>query len=178
MHPPPEPPQADAAADEAPPEPLRPEGFQRVAQALSRCGHAHAPRWLEIAARTSQEAADALGVALGQIAKSVVFRREVDDQVVLVIASGDRRVDECKLAAFAGPVGRADARFVKARTGFAIGGVSPLALAGEPLLLIDRELFRFDEVWAAAGHPNGVFRITPRELQRLTGAAVTDVAST
>jgi prolyl-tRNA editing enzyme YbaK/EbsC (Cys-tRNA(Pro) deacylase) len=168
MHPPPEPPQADAAADEAPPEPLRPEGFQRVAQALSRCGHAHAPRWLEIAARTSQEAADALGVALGQIAKSVVFRREVDDQVVLVIASGDRRVDECKLAAFAGPVGRADARFVKARTGF----------AGEPLLLIDRELFRFDEVWAAAGHPNGVFRITPRELQRLTGAAVTDVAST
>lgn len=170
--------QATAAASDAPEAPLRPEGFQRVTQALSQRGHAHAPLWLEVAARTSQEAADALGVALGQIAKSVVFRRKADDQAVLVVASGDRRVDENKLAAIAGPVRRADAQFVKERTGFAIGGVSPLALAGEPLLLIDRELLRFDEIWAAAGHPNGVFRLTPFELQRLTGAPLADVVST
>jgi prolyl-tRNA editing enzyme YbaK/EbsC (Cys-tRNA(Pro) deacylase) len=165
----PMPAQPDAAA--------RAEGFQRVVAALARQGHGDAPRWLEVAARTSQEAADALGVALGQIAKSVVFRRRGDDRAVLVIASGDRRVDEQRLAAIVGPVGRADAQFVKSRTGFAIGGVSPVALAGEPTLLLDRELQRFDEVWAAAGHPNGVFRLTPQQLQRLTGAPWADVVS-
>jgi prolyl-tRNA editing enzyme YbaK/EbsC (Cys-tRNA(Pro) deacylase) len=146
-----------------------------VAGALQRLGHGHAPRWLELAARTSQQAADALGVALGQIAKSVVFRRLDDDQAVLVIASGDRRVDERRLATLVGPVGRADAQFVKSRTGFAIGGVSPVGLLGEPTLLLDRELQRFDQIWAAAGHPNGVFRLSPQDLQRLTGAAWADV---
>jgi len=154
---------------------LRAEGFQRVADALRLLGHEPPPRWLDVAARTSQEAADALGVALGQIAKSVVFRRKADDQAVLVIASGDRRVDEHKLAALAGPVGRADAQFVKQRTGFAIGGVSPVALAGAPFMLIDRELLRFERIWAAAGHPNGVFSLTPAELQALTGAPLVDV---
>jgi prolyl-tRNA editing enzyme YbaK/EbsC (Cys-tRNA(Pro) deacylase) len=153
----------------------RPEGFQRVSQALAAGGHAHAPLWLEIAARTAQEAADALGVALGQIAKSVVFRRQADDQAVLVITSGDRRVDEDKLVKLAGAIGRADARFVKERTGFAIGGVSPVGLAGTPFMLIDRDLCRFDLIWAAAGHPNGVFRLSPGDLQRLTGAPLADV---
>ena len=156
----------------------RPEGFQRVSQALLQRGHAHAPLWLEVAARTSQEAADALGVALGQIAKSVVFRRLADDQAVLVIASGDRRVDERKLAAAVGAVGRADADFVKTRTGFAIGGVSPVGLPGEPTLLLDRDLQRFDWIWAAAGHPNGVFRMSPADLQRLTAAAWADIVQT
>jgi len=155
----------------------RPEGFQRVSTALRQSGHASLPRWLEVAARTSQEAADALGVALGQIAKSVVFRRQTDDSAVLVIASGDRRVDEKRLAALVGPVGRADAQYVKSRTGFAIGGVSPVALLGAPTLLLDRELQRFGEIWAAAGHPNGVFRLTPQDLQRLTGAPWADVVS-
>lgn len=158
----------------------RPEGFQRVAAALSERGHAHAPLWLEVAARTSQEAADALGVSLGQIAKSVVFRRKADEQAVLVIASGDRRVDEKKLQQHTGPLGRADADYVKARTGFSIGGVSPLGFApadgaAAPLLFIDRELFRFDRIWAAAGHPNGVFPMTPDELLVLTGAPAIDV---
>ncbi len=155
----------------------RPEGFQRVAEALRRLGHDAVPLWLDVAARTSQEAADALGVALGQIAKSVVFRRKSDDQAVLVIASGDRRVDESRLAALVGPVGRADAAFVKSRTGFAIGGVSPVGLPDAPMLLLDRELCRFGEIWAAAGHPNGVFRLAPDDLQRLTGAAWVDVVS-
>lgn len=158
-----------------PPAIERPEGFQRVARALAERGHPHAPRWLEVAARTSQEAADALGVGVGQIAKSVVFRRLQDERAVLVVASGDRRVDEARVAAQVGALGRADAAFVKARTGFSIGGVAPLAHAEPPLLLIDRALFRFDEIWAAAGHPNGVFRLSPQQLVALTGAPVADV---
>ena len=156
-------------------EPAYPEGFERVAQALAVAGHAHAPRWLEVAARTSQEAADALGVSLGQIAKSVIFRRRADDAAVLVVTSGDRRVDEKRVAAHTGPLARADAEFVKSRTGFSIGGVAPLAHRTAVVTLIDRELFRFGEIWAAAGHPNGVFRLSPDELVRLTGAPVADV---
>ena len=153
----------------------RPEGFQRVSHALAQAGHAHAPLWLTVAARTSQEAADALGVQVGQIAKSVIFKRKSDDVAVLVVTSGDRRVDEKKVAAQTGAIGRADAEFVKAKTGFTIGGVAPLAHASAAVTLIDRELFRFDEIWAAAGHPNGVFRLRPADLVALTGAPVCDV---
>jgi len=152
-----------------------PEGFQRVGRALAERGHPHAPRWLPAAVRTSQQAAEALGVAVGQIAKSVVFRRRADDAAVLVVTSGDRRVDEKRVAAITGALGRADADFVKARTGFSIGGVAPLAHATPPVTLIDRELFRFTEIWAAAGHPNGVFQLSPDELVRLTSAPVADV---
>lgn len=153
----------------------RPDGFKRVAQALRELGHAHAPVWLEVAARTSQEAADALGIAVGQIAKSVIFRRRSDDRAVLVIASGDRRVDEKKVGRVTGELGRADPAFVRASTGFVIGGVAPLAHATAPVTLIDRDLFRFGEIWAAAGHPNGVFKLTPQDLERYTGAPVADV---
>ena len=153
----------------------RPEGFVRVSQALAERGHAHAPLWLDVPARTSQEAADVLGVQVGQIAKSVIFRRKGDDSAVLVVTSGDRRVDEKRVAAVTGALGRADADFVKQRTGFSIGGVAPLAHSTPSVTLIDRELFRFSEIWAAAGHPNGVFRLSPDELVRLTGAPVADV---
>jgi prolyl-tRNA editing enzyme YbaK/EbsC (Cys-tRNA(Pro) deacylase) len=156
----------------------RPEGFQRVSQALAERGHPHAPLWLDVPARTSQEAADALGVTVGQIAKSVIFKRRADDVAVLVVTSGDRRVDEQRVATHTGPLGRADASFVKASTGFSIGGVAPLAHATPTVTLIDRELFRFAEIWAAAGHPNGVFRLSPDDLVRLTGAPVADVVQT
>jgi prolyl-tRNA editing enzyme YbaK/EbsC (Cys-tRNA(Pro) deacylase) len=153
----------------------RPEGFRRVSQALAERGHPHAPRWLDETARTALEAAGALSVEVGQIAKSVIFRRKSDEVAVLVVTSGDKRVDEKKVAAIVGPLGRADADFVKSRTGFSIGGVSPLAHATPPVTLIDRELFRFGEIWAAAGHPNGVFRLSPQQLVALTGAPVADV---
>lgn len=153
----------------------RPEGFRRVAALLAAQRHAHAPVFLDVAARTAQEAADALGIALGQIAKSVVFRRKHDAAAVLVVTSGDKRVDERKVTALVGAVGRADAEFVKTRTGFTIGGVAPVGHLEPPVLLIDRELFRFSEIWAAAGHPNGVFRLSPDELAQLTGAPVHDV---
>ena len=152
-----------------------PEGVQRVAAVLASAGHPHAPRMLDDAARTAQQAADALGIELGQIAKSIIFRRKSDDAAVLVVTSGDRRVDEKKVDALVGKTGRADAEFVKAATGFSIGGVSPVGHARAPVTLIDRELLRFDVIWAAAGHPHGVFRLHPQDLVRLTGAPVADV---
>ncbi len=152
-----------------------PEGVQRVARVLQDRGHPHAPVMLDGAARTAQEAADALGIALGQIAKSIIFRRKADEAAVLVVTSGDRRVDEKKVDALVGKTGRADADFVKARTGFSIGGVSPLGHVQAPVTLIDRELFRFEEIWAAAGHPHAVFKLRPQDLERLTGAPVADV---
>jgi prolyl-tRNA editing enzyme YbaK/EbsC (Cys-tRNA(Pro) deacylase)/predicted Fe-S protein YdhL (DUF1289 family) len=156
-----------------------PEGVQRVAALLSASGHPHAPIMLDDAARTAQQAADALGVAVGQIAKSIVFRRKLDDAAVLVVTSGDQRVDEKKVEALVcggKRLGRADAAFVKARTGFSIGGVSPLGHAAPVLTLIDASLFRFDELWAAAGHPHAVFKLSPQALAHLTGAAVADLA--
>lgn len=152
-----------------------PEGVRRVARVLQDKGHPHLPRMLDDAARTAQQAADALGIQVGQIAKSIIFRRKSDDAAVLVITSGDRRVDEKKVEALVGKTGRADAEFVKTRTGFTIGGVSPVAHAQPPVTLIDRELFRFEEIWAAAGHPHGVFRLRPQDLEQLTGAPVADV---
>lgn len=152
-----------------------PEGVQRVARLLQDKGHPHAPQMLDDAARTAQQAADALGIELGQIAKSIVFRRKSDDAAVLVVTSGDRRVNEKKVEALVGKLGRADAEFVKSRTGFSIGGVSPFAHATPPVTLIDRELFRFEDIWAAAGHPHAVVRLRPHDLEGLTGAPVADV---
>ncbi|MDP2021726.1 MAG: YbaK/EbsC family protein, partial [Hydrogenophaga sp.] len=104
-----------------------------------------------------------------------------DDAAVLVINSVDVRVEEKKLQAIVcaegGKLGRADADFVKSKTGFSIGGVSPLAHATPPVTLMDDQLFRFAEIWAAAGHPHGVFRLSPHELQSLTGAPVHDVTA-
>lgn len=157
-----------------------PEGAQRVAAVLQANGHPHAPVMLDDAAHTAQQAADALGVAVGQIAKSIIFRRKPDDAAVLVVTSGDRRVDEKKVEALVcqdgARLGRADAQFVKARTGFSIGGVSPMAHATPSVTLIDQSLFRFGEIWAAAGHPQTVFQLSPQQLQTLTGAPVADLA--
>ena len=165
--------------------PERSAGVQRVTAELAALGHPHTPVMLSDAARTAQQAADALGVSLGQIAKSIIFRRKNhpsgDDAAVLVITSGDLRVDEKKVQAIVcaegGKLGRADADFVKTKTGFSIGGVSPLAHATKPVTLIDDQLFRFSEIWAAAGHPHGVFRLSPSDLQTLTGAPVHDVTA-
>ena len=156
-----------------------PPGVLRVGAELRRLGHPHAPVMLDDAARTAQQAADALGVALCQIAKSIVFKRKPDGAAVLVVTSGDRRVDEKKVQALVcaegQKLGRADADFVKAATGFSIGGVSPVGHTTPPVLLVDRELLRFAVVWAAAGHPHGVFQLLPQDLGRLTGAPLADV---
>lgn len=154
-----------------------PRGMRRVRDALAAAGHPHAPILLQDSARTAQQAADALGVQVGQIAKSIVFRRSEDDAAVLVVTSGDQRVDENKVAALVGKIGRADADFVKTQTGFSIGGVSPVAHVQTPVVLVDELLFRFAEIWAAAGHPRAVFKLRPADLQQLVpDARVADVA--
>jgi prolyl-tRNA editing enzyme YbaK/EbsC (Cys-tRNA(Pro) deacylase) len=157
-----------------------PEGVQRVASFLQVAGHTSTPRMLQDAARTAQQAADALGVELGQIAKSIIFKRKSDDTAILVITSGDKRVDEAKVQALVceagSKLGRADADFVKLKTGFSIGGVAPVAHHSTPVALLDQELFRFDTIWAAAGHPNALFEVSPQALQLLTQAPVSDVS--
>ena len=153
-----------------------PHGVRRVAARLSELGHTHEVVMLPVTGRTAADAATALGVALGQIAKSIVFRRKSDDAAVIVVTSGDLRVDEKKVATLVGALGRADADFVKASTGFSIGGVSPVAHTNPAVVLVDRELFRFTQVWAAAGHPHAVFPLSPEELVQLTGADVAEIA--
>ncbi|HYS15668.1 MAG TPA: YbaK/EbsC family protein [Candidatus Binatia bacterium] len=151
---------------------------RRVQEVLAAAGGGHTVVALEQPARTSAEAARAVGCRVDQIAKSLVFRGEQTQRAVLVIASGANRVDERKVAGLvAEPVGRADADFVRARTGFAIGGVAPVAHAEPLAILIDEDLLKWPEIWAAAGHPNTVFKLTPADLVRLTGGRVASVKS-
>jgi len=152
-----------------------PSSAQRVADLLASLGHDKPVVMLPSSGRTSAEAAAAVGCDVAEIAKSIIFRRLSDDAPVLVIASGGNRVDEAKVTALVGPLGRADARFVRDNTGYAIGGVCPVGHVVKPVLLIDRDLFNFDSVWAAAGHPHAVFNLSATQLEKLTGGMVADV---
>jgi prolyl-tRNA editing enzyme YbaK/EbsC (Cys-tRNA(Pro) deacylase) len=128
--------------------------------------------------RTAADAAAAIGCLVAQIAKSLIFRRSDTGQPVLVIASGTNRVDETLVASHLGAaIGKADADFVRASTGFAIGGVPPIGHDTRLETLIDRDLLAFDTVWAAAGTPRAVFAISPNELVRATGGRVVAVAA-
>jgi Cys-tRNA(Pro) deacylase len=125
---------------------------------------------------TSAEAAAAIGCSLAQIAKSLVFRA-ASGKSVLVVASGANRVDEKKVATAIGEkIGRADPDFVREMTGYAIGGVAPVGHLVAPLVLLDSDLQAFSEIWAAAGTPNAVFKLTPAQLQSLTGGHFADTA--
>jgi prolyl-tRNA editing enzyme YbaK/EbsC (Cys-tRNA(Pro) deacylase) len=125
---------------------------------------------------TSAEAAAAIGCTLAQIAKSLVFR-SASDKSVLVVASGVNRVDEKKVGHIIGAkIGRADPDFVRTMTGFAIGGVAPVGHSTAPVVLLDSDLQSFAEIWAAAGTPNAVFKLTPSQLQELTGGQFADIA--
>ncbi len=149
---------------------------QRVQDALAASGVASIVVEHAVAARTSAEAAAALGCTVAEIAKSLVFRVG-DDDAVLVVASGVNRVDERKVAAAIGaPIGKADAAFVRGVTGYAIGGIPPLAHARPLRTLIDADLLRYPVVHAAGGTPNAMFAITPGELARVTGGTVTAIA--
>ncbi|HEY5597844.1 MAG TPA: YbaK/EbsC family protein [Kiloniellales bacterium] len=149
---------------------------QRVQAALQARGIAAEVREFPASTRTSAEAAAAIGCSIGQIAKSLVFRARKTDRAVMVIASGANRVDENAVAARLGePIGRADADFVRERTGYAIGGVPPIGHAAPIPVFIDRDLLAFDEIWAAAGTPNSVFRLRPADLVAMTGGDVADI---
>jgi prolyl-tRNA editing enzyme YbaK/EbsC (Cys-tRNA(Pro) deacylase) len=149
----------------------------RVREALARFGLEAEIREFDASTRTSADAAAAIGCTVAQIAKSVIFRAKGGDQPVVVIASGVNRVDERKLeAALGDKIGRADAEFVRATTGFAIGGVAPVGHTGPVRIFIDADLNQYDEIWAAAGSPNAVFRLSPSDLQRITGGQVMKVS--
>jgi len=125
---------------------------------------------LPASTRTAGDAAAAIGCTVAEIAKSIVFRKAGTEEAVLAIVSGVNRVDEQKLATAIGcPIEKADADFVRKVTGFAIGGVPPFAHAHRIHTCIDAELFQFTKIWAAAGTPNAVFRLTPGELERISG---------
>ena len=147
-------------------------------EALARAGLAAEIVELPGAARTAQAAADFLGCAVGQIANSLVFRAAASDGAVLVMSSGAKRVDTARLAALVGePIGKADAEFVRQRTGFAIGGVAPVGHAGSLRAFVEKSLAAHREIWAAAGHPHTVFRLSYEELVRITGGEQADLAA-
>jgi prolyl-tRNA editing enzyme YbaK/EbsC (Cys-tRNA(Pro) deacylase) len=149
---------------------------QRVQDALRALGRGHEVTDLGLSARTAADAAAAVGCQVDQIAKSLVFRLRDSGRALLVITSGAHRVDEKKVATVVGEaIERADADFVRAETGFAIGGVAPIGHARPIVTLIDEHLLRWDAIWAAAGHPNTVFRLTPDDLVAMTGGRVVAV---
>jgi prolyl-tRNA editing enzyme YbaK/EbsC (Cys-tRNA(Pro) deacylase) len=129
------------------------------------------------ACRTSAEAAVVLRCSVGQIAKSVIFKGATSGQSILVIASGANRVDTAKVANIVGETpGKANPEFVREHTGFVIGGVSPIAHVKPGKVLFDQDLLQFDAVFPAGGTPQAMFRIEPRELLKISGATLADVA--
>ncbi len=140
---------------------------ERVRAALRAAGHPDTITAFPEGTRTAADAAAAIGCTVAQIAKSIVFRD--GDAPVVVIASGANRVDPARAAALLGTrLRRADAEFVRAATGFAIGGVAPVGFLRPPRILLDRDLLALDPIWAAAGSPNHVFQTTAEALLRLT----------
>jgi len=126
--------------------------------------------------RTAQEAADRVGVMLGQIVKSLIFKGKASGKPILVLTSGSNRVDEKRIKAYAGEkIRRADADFVRAVTGYAIGGVPPIAHAQQMETYLDEDLLQYNLIWAAAGTPNAVFELTPDDLQKMTQGKVVGV---
>jgi prolyl-tRNA editing enzyme YbaK/EbsC (Cys-tRNA(Pro) deacylase) len=151
-------------------------GVQRVRKALEAQGYEPEVVELERTARSAAEAADALGVRVEQIVKSLVFRGTQIGRPVLVLAGGANRVDERRISdLFSEPVGMADAAYVREKTGFSIGGVPPVGHAERPTTFVDLDLLREEEVWAAAGHTHAVFGLEPAELVRITGGMVAGI---
>ena len=149
---------------------------QRVQAALEAKGFDFSVREFPESTRTSSEAAAAIGCQVEQIAKSLIFRAKASGRSVLVLASGANRVDEKALARLLGEkIGRADPDFVRAKTGFAIGGVPPVAHLEAPVTFVDRDLMTHEVIWAAAGTGNSVFSLTPPNLLTLTGGQIADI---
>ena len=144
---------------------------ERVRSALKSGDSFAEIKLLESSARSSKEAADSLGIEVGQIAASIIVRLP-DDSPVLVITSGRHRVDTDLITKHLGVAEllRADADYIKNISGFTIGGVSPVGWITSPLSIIDVALNDYDVVWAAAGHPHAVYPTTFEELQRMTGS--------
>lgn len=151
------------------------KSLRRVRSALEAAGLAARIHETDDSARTAAGAAAAVGCALDQIAKSIIFRGEESGHVVLFLTAGGNRVDPAKATEVAGQrLGKADAELIRAETGFAIGGVAPVGHLRLIEAWLDPRLLDFDLVWAAAGTPRHVFAIAPADLLRLTGAKAAD----
>ncbi len=149
---------------------------QKVQTQLAELGYTNQVVELPESTRTAQEAAEAIGCDVAQIAKSIIFRMKDSDKPLLVVASGVNRINEKQLAKQLNEkLGKADADFVRNRTGFVIGGVAPLGHTESIVTLIDEDLFNYDVIWAAAGHPKAVFQLTPEELAQMTKGQVATV---
>lgn len=159
-----------------------PASVERVRAALEQLGATIDIRDFDKSTRTADEAAIAIGCSVGAIAKSLIFRSEPSGKAVLAVVSGSNRADERKLGALLAPktgddvIGRPDADFVRRETGFAIGGVPPLGHARRLTTVIDEDLAKYETIWAAAGAPNAVFALTPKQLIEWTGGIVGDFA--
>ncbi|RUS43804.1 YbaK/EbsC family protein [Cohnella sp. AR92] len=146
---------------------------QRIQSVLSEMGYGERVVELPGSTHSAQEAAEAIGCDISRIAKTIVFRAKPTGEPVLVVASGVNRINERALAkALEKKLSKADAEFVRERTGFVIGGVAPIGHAEAIETIIDEDLLEFDEIWAAAGHPHAVFRMTPSELVAMTQGRV------
>jgi prolyl-tRNA editing enzyme YbaK/EbsC (Cys-tRNA(Pro) deacylase) len=158
--------------------PELPRSARRVRDALEALGLPADIHRLADSTRTAPQAAAAVGCELGAIVKSLVMRGAGSGEPVLVLVSGANRADEARLAAALGEdVERPDAAYVRATTGYSIGGIPPVGHPAPLRTLLDEDLLRFATVWAAAGHPHAVFPIAPGELARATGATVTRLAA-
>ncbi len=152
------------------------ESAQKVQDALNRHGVSCDVVELPGSTRTAQEAAQAIGCRVEQIAKSLVFQGKTTHRPVLVVASGANRVNEKKLRdLLSEPVKKADAEFVREHTGFAIGGVPPAGLSQSMEIFIDEDLFKYEEIWAAAGTPHAVFKLTAADLLKITQGRVVKI---
>lgn len=150
-----------------------PQSAARVQEAADRLGLPIEVRTMPASTRTAEDAAAACGTTVGQIVKSLVFRGRQSGAAYLLLVAGTNRVDEAAVAARIGePLERADAAFVRATTGFAIGGIPPFGHASPMRTFMDEDLLAHADIWAAAGTPSAVFRTTPHALREATGPQV------
>ena len=151
---------------------------QRVQDALKALGVTSQVVELPESTRSAAEAAQAIGCRVEQIVKSLVFRGRSTNRPILAVVSGGNRVDEEKLAVLvAEPVAKADAEYVRQRTGYAIVGVPPVGHVESLVCVVDEDLLQYEQIWAAAGTPRAVFQLTPADLQRITDGRVVSVAA-
>ncbi len=155
---------------------LKKQSAKRVQDALETYGYELRVIEFDESTRTSIDAANAIGCSLGQIAKSLIFRGKSSNEPILIIASGSNRVNEKSVKQAVGEnLGKADADFVLLHTGYAIGGIPPIAHSKPVRTFMDEDLLQFDVIWAAAGTPHAVFQLTPQILLDMTKATVISV---
>lgn len=149
---------------------------QKIQNLLNELGYAYTVIEHAESTRTAQEAADRAGCELGQIVKSLIFKGKDTGKPILVLTSGANRVDEKRITEYAGEhIVRADADFVRAVTGFAIGGVPPIGHAQKMETYLDEDFLHYQTIWAAAGTPNAIFELNTEDLQKMTGGKVAQV---